>query len=104
MSSRHSRTLLPCSAVMLRKASQSSLVAASSLGKCPRVLMISCNWLLKHTNSVGRVDQPLDGRRVGEEGGTRSQARRQVGPIMGNFCPQGPCSKASSSASALTAV
>jgi hypothetical protein len=31
------------SAVMLRKASQISLVAASSLGKCPRLLMILRN-------------------------------------------------------------
>jgi hypothetical protein len=31
---------VPQSAVILRKVSQISLVAASSLGKCPRVLMI----------------------------------------------------------------
>ena len=40
MASRHSlaaRTLLPST---LRSASQSNLIAASSLGKCPRVLMI----------------------------------------------------------------
>ena len=36
------------SAVMLRSASQMSLLAASSLGKCPRVLMIlrSCMFRL----------------------------------------------------------
>jgi hypothetical protein len=33
----------PLSEVMLRNASQSKLVAASSFGKCPRVLMISHN-------------------------------------------------------------
>jgi hypothetical protein len=35
-------------AVMLRSASQISLVAVSSVGKCPRVLMIvrNCAWTL----------------------------------------------------------
>jgi hypothetical protein len=37
--SRYSLAARPQSAVMLRRASHSSLVAAASLGKCPRVLM-----------------------------------------------------------------
>ena len=47
---------LPHLQVMLRKASHSSLVAASSLGKCPRVLMIlrSCALML----SMAFVQQP----------------------------------------------
>ena len=43
----YTRTLRPWLAVMLRRASQINLVAASSLGKCPLVLMILRNWLCK---------------------------------------------------------
>ena len=43
----YTRTLRPWLAVMLRRASQINLVAASLLGKCPLVLMILRNWLCK---------------------------------------------------------
>src|SRR3972149_3417634 len=54
-------------AVMLRSANQMSFVAASSVGKWPRVLMIlrTRAWTL---SSVGRVDDASDLGRKGEEG------------------------------------
>jgi hypothetical protein len=57
----------PQSAVMLRSASQISLVAASSLGKCPRVLRILRNRAFTLSNGVGGVDHPAHLGREGKE-------------------------------------
>ena len=87
-------------AVTLRSASHSSLVAASSFGKWPRVLTVlrSCVQTL---DGVGRVDDPAYLRWKHEE-------RDDVfpGPApgchdgLGNFCPHSPCSNASSASAA----
>ncbi len=55
------------SAVMLRSASQISLAAALSLGKCPRVFMVLRNRALMLSIAFGRVDHPANGRREREE-------------------------------------
>jgi len=56
---RHSLAARPQSAVMVRNASQINLVAASSLGKCPRVLMILRSWLLTLAGGGGAVDSSV---------------------------------------------
>ena len=55
-------------AVMFRSASQMSLVAASSVEKCPRVLMIFPDLGIDTLQGIGRVDHASYVRRKGKEG------------------------------------
>ena len=58
IAARHSLAARPQSAVMLRSASQIRLLAASSLGKWPRVLMIlrSRAWMRKLPRQVDKPE------------------------------------------------
>ena len=78
------------SAVMLRSASQISLLAASSEGKWPRVLMIlrSCAFTLS-IELVAQITRRTAGGKA-KNGITFDHARRQEATTVGNFCPQGP--------------
>ena len=89
---------------MLRSASQISLVAASSLGKFPRVLMILRNraWVLSMAFVVYTKRRTAGGN--AKNGITRSQARRQAATTVGNLAPHALASKASSSAAAASAL
>jgi hypothetical protein len=59
--------------VMLRRPSQISFVAASSVGKWPRVLRINAEPGVDALQGVRRVEHTADGGREGEE-------RDDVGP------------------------
>ncbi len=94
----------PCGGDLLRSASQISLMAASSFGKCPRVLMIfrSCAWTLSSAFVVTSTCRMSGGN--AKNGITCDQARRQAATTVGNFAPHGPRSNASSAAPAPSAL
>src|SRR5580658_4204392 len=95
---------LPQRALILPIASQISLFAASSVGKCPRVLMILRS--LAFTLSIALVvyiTRLIAGGKV-KKGITCVQARRQAATTVGNFRPHSPSSNASSAASAASAL
>ena len=92
------------SAVMFFSAIPINVVAASSLRKCPRVLMILRNRAL--TLSIAFVVQ-ITRRTAGgkaKNGITRSHARRQSAAIVGYRSPQDARSNSSSASRAVSAL
>jgi hypothetical protein len=89
---------------MLRRASQISFVAASSFGKCPRVLLIfrSCAFTLSSALVVSMSRRTSGGN--AKHGMMCVQARRHAATIVGNFRPHGPRSNASSAALAASTL
>src|SRR5258706_10389303 len=100
----HSRNGRVQRTVILRRASQSSLLAASSLGKWPRVLMIlrSRACTLSKAFVVYRIRRTAGGK--AKKGMTCDQARRHKLTTAGKRAPHGPAAKASSAAAAASAV
>ncbi len=78
MAAFQSLAALPQSAVILRSASQMSFVAASSVGKCPRILMIlrSCELIFSMAFVV-YITLRMSGGNA-KNGITRSEALRQA--------------------------
>ncbi len=81
-----------------------NFVAASSVGKWPRVLMIlrSCALMFSMAFVVQITLRTAGGN--AKNGITRSQALRQAAHTVGYRCPQGPSANASSSACAASAL
>ena len=80
-----------------------SLVAASSLGKCP-VLQHLAQLHMQTFNRIGGVDDFSHLRRITVKGNDCCQLRRQLSAIIGYFLPQGSASNSESRLAAASAV
>jgi hypothetical protein len=89
----------PQSAVMLPQCRKDQLVAASSLGKWLRLLMILRNRM-PALDGVSRVNDTADLRWKNKDRDDVHPCLAQNADTIGNFCPHGPCSNAFSAASA----